>query len=664
MATRSNKAEIERLLRKYPGPRDVRYAPQLEGRGSELKNQFPGTYGFLGGLMGTVPDEFERGSVLSDDERTRDEAVTKGAEYGYPLSVMANAAPLLSGIGGLAAKYGPGIAKAAARNASAPATLSKQAGVIKAPGGNWLSGSVEDALKGLKKERRVFDLNELGGLEAADKAYLESNFGSTIGLPEPDAARVRAMLAPGDSALNSWIDKQLTRYVKNDMATERDPIRALAERGVLHYDPHGFDTPRLSTQLKRQTQKYFAPEDAVKAKSDIARRWENASDSAVAGTPMAEYQDFGSSNLTREHPWIAKLDPESTMFRYDSGTSAGNDLGFNHLIDELRNATNPQSGLPADLLLKYDALDKVSVPQAVERVAKINEWRAAQKAEADMARANNAAAHVFKEYPDNNPQGLRWVELKAPRAKSVEDLSPEQMSWYDEYVHGGVSPEKALQEASKRAQKTLADALKYEGDTMGHCVGGYCDEVASGKSRIFSLRDAKGQPHVTIETAPGSFGGTDRDGFIRRANELGWSPEKLTEHMAKLDEASAFEPTIIQIKGKANRAPNPEYLPFVQDFVKSGKWSDVGDFGNTGLKRLKDFGDEPMIKAAREKFGDYVTPEEWDSIMNPKLGFAQGGAVKAPHPCGCEKGYAEGGFVQYDPTHIDSLVEQLRAEFA
>lgn len=32
-----------------------------------------------------------------------------------------------------------------------------------------------------------------------------------------------------------------------------------------------------------------------------------------------------------------------------------------------------------------------------------------------------------------------------------------------------------------------------------NCVGGYCDEVDSGKSRIFSLRDPRNQPTVTIE---------------------------------------------------------------------------------------------------------------------------------------------------------------------
>ena len=43
-----------------------------------------------------------------------------------------------------------------------------------------------------------------------------------------------------------------------------------------------------------------------------------------------------------------------------------------------------------------------------------------------------------------------------------------------------------------------------------------------------------------------------------------------------LEARQALSPNIVQIKGKQNRAPKEDYLPFVQDFVKSGNWSDVG----------------------------------------------------------------------------------------
>jgi hypothetical protein len=84
-----------------------------------------------------------------------------------------------------------------------------------------------------------------------------------------------------------------------------------------------------------------------------------------------------------------------------------------------------------------------------------------------------------------------------------------------------------------------------------------------------------------------------------------------------------YKESIQQIKGKQNRAPKEEYLPYVQDFVKGGKWSDVGDIQNTGLKRYK--GNDGM---------KYVTPEEYEielrkelGISPPEEGMAHGGAV-------------------------------------
>jgi hypothetical protein len=46
-----------------------------------------------------------------------------------------------------------------------------------------------------------------------------------------------------------------------------------------------------------------------------------------------------------------------------------------------------------------------------------------------------------------------------------------------------------------------ANDLAREGELMGHCVGGYCDVVQSGGTSIYSLRDEKDFPHVTIEVS-------------------------------------------------------------------------------------------------------------------------------------------------------------------
>lgn len=44
---------------------------------------------------------------------------------------------------------------------------------------------------------------------------------------------------------------------------------------------------------------------------------------------------------------------------------------------------------------------------------------------------------------------------------------------------------------------TNADELKREGDAMGHCVGSYGSDVENGDLKVHSLRDPKGNPHVT-----------------------------------------------------------------------------------------------------------------------------------------------------------------------
>jgi hypothetical protein len=72
---------------------------------------------------------------------------------------------------------------------------------------------------------------------------------------------------------------------------------------------------------------------------------------------------------------------------------------------------------------------------------------------------------------------------------------------------------------------------------MGHCVGGYCDVVRSGGTSIYSLRDPKGHPHVTIEV--------DGDPPITQGyGETTWQPRTVT---------------VVQVQGKQDTEPIPEY---------------------------------------------------------------------------------------------------------
>lgn len=90
--------------------------------------------------------------------------------------------------------------------------------------------------------------------------------------------------------------------------------------------------------------------------------------------------------------------------------------------------------------------------------------------------------------------------------------------------------------------------LKNEGEIMGHCVGGYSDEVANGNLRVLSLRDHKGEPHVTTGISyenglaspwiEDDNGGYQYDRMLSKPSDPGY---------------------IYQHYGKGNAAPKPEY---------------------------------------------------------------------------------------------------------
>lgn len=531
--------------------------------------------------------------------------------------------------------------------------------VIKPKGGNWMAGSVERAVEPMKR----------GPLDGGQKLI-------EAGLVTPEQIAKNP-----DVAMNKWLDQKLSKYIRNEMATPEDPLRALAERGVLHVDPQQVGMNRyLASDLRRKSGSQAMGE------SEAAKAWEDASDVSIGKITAGQLLQQG---YAEQMPWLAKVPPETPVYMPSQSNAASN-LGFSHLTDELRNAINPESGLPANLQWKYSDLEKVTVPQAVERVAKINDWRAAQKAEADMARAMNRATQVVKEYPE---QGMRWVELRAP------EVDMKSLGYTTEEVNGvfhAVDPEgnvvlntraRSADEALKRATpepKELADALKYEGETMGHCVGGYCPDVVEGRSKIYSLRDKKGQPHVTIEVQPGK----DKTGLIT-ADEL--PPEELADMKRRnvydpnfmyrfndqmrryLPELGPFEPSIVQIKGKANLAPNPEYLPAVQDFVRSQNWGRIGDLQNAGLIDIQDpnavlralgkISPERNIQQAIDNFNTAVdsAPNAQRYMSLDEMRDFLGG----PSP----EGFAQGGLVDgansptddFDPARIDAIVGELHA---
>jgi hypothetical protein len=624
-------------------------------------------------------------------------------------------------IAGLGAKSTAELANLAARIAAeSPRAGSRaaQLGVIKMPGGNFLKGSVEDAVRPMKTPLPDVELVRAAGMDPMNPGRAQAE------------------------ALNTFIDKKIAPYIKNEMATPGDPLRAMAEkyavdkpaklaevqgridafaakmeqtareRGVpvgdltsMRQQMIGLEKEKALVEARQALHTYNAedafhgdwlPEQVAVARmqagfpthglgvSPVARAWENASDSALNASTASEHtRPLTNSEIRRglgstvdNNSWLLKVPPETPVYYPERGLTE--DLGFNHLVDELRNAANPESGLPKNLHIDPADLGKLTMPKAVELVADINAWRATQKAEADLLRANNAATQLVKEYPG---QGMKWVELKTPEAKLPEGVS---VIKYGDLYHVvddvgtslsvGATEKEALNLLSRSERETtLADALKYEGDTMAHCVGGYCPDVVEGKSRIYSLRDAKGQPRVTIEVGkhnPNLDFQYAKENLAElyakyRANRNDYFnswPDFLKKEAPELLEST--ESKIVQIKGFRNKKPADEFLPFVQDFVKSGQWSNVKDLENSGLLRIGDkYVDENKYReVAGDLNPDYISnlinnrvkdlsPDDAEIIrrlQEPEPGFAQGGMVSSNH---------------FDPIRIKQIITSLDDDF-
>ena len=156
-------------------------------------------------------------------------------------------------------------------------------------------------------------------------------------------------------------------------------------------------------------------------KSDLAKKWENLTDKFLMPISWEDAlnnleNDAEENGYNGENSWLSKVDSKTPIYgQYLNSSLYGEDsfhnLGFHHLIDELQNSVNPESDLPDHLKLRHESLARMSVPQAVQHVHNINEWRRKNREEANKEKAFNSATFLHKDYPDSN---YAWHELRLP----------------------------------------------------------------------------------------------------------------------------------------------------------------------------------------------------------------------------------------------------------
>ena len=600
--------------------------------------------------------------------------------------------------------------------------------VVKPKGGNWFANEVENNLKRLKSP---YDPDY--ALE--DLRQLREQYGEL-----PAYARDEKLMLH-NKALNNWVDKNLTNYVKKEMGTPEDPVRLMidrrveeikqkhkedlarvdkvAQRAIEETDPRRqanlqreADRLRLEAQSERdlntkhvahipldeeldnfdemRTREGFPIEGM--GKSLQAKNWENFSDSSIypkkAGDIQQLPEKFAQAEIAKKEAEQAKIDLDARVSRHlkekglslsdiqeknfidampysekenligdDSVTKAyqklhnlqsfddeynlsrlkqdpdinkiapeasiysaqtGN-LGFDHILDVLKEDL-------ASGRIKPEDLKNISMEQAVRKTADYDLALAKKMQEAQAKKLEEMTVH--KEYPE----GMRWVQLDKPGQFSAES---EAMG---HSVRGYEPPE------------GHPDWIPESGDSGSSYYGhGGWEGIKSGRAKIYSLVDPKGNPHTTVETREGahpigySFKGSSdafpetfeynrnflenapritpeqHQAILNRAKEI-HSSNPSSERMNAFQQASneilgRLPEDITQIKGKQNRAPNEQYLPFVQDFVKSGNWSDVGDLQNTGL--IEQHSLDRQI--AKDQFGldlpRFTTPQESKDYM-------------------------------------------------
>ena len=488
-----------------------------------------------------------------------------------------------------------------------------QSNVIKPKGGNWIGGSVEQALDPLIK-KGVISNREVPYGPAFDTAIVQriADLKETASMPgyTGGAGRVAKMLEDDlqdavsnqnrvkDAAINKWVQSNLTNYVKKDMGTPDDPVRKLAEQDISHLpqDLQNIEMTWTPEDLAQTRKRFGFPEEET-ATNPTAKMWEQMADEMIAPNIAADIGD----NLRAQNPWLEKLNSDDTVYKTMRGMPQA--LKFDHIIDVLREDI-------AAGRIRPEQLNKVSMEQAVRRTYEYDQ-ELARKMEA-ARQTSRAELPVYKEYPE----GLKWVELNRPGDFAAES---------DAMGHSvrGYEPPKGS-----------ADWTEGSGESGygGYGLGGW-EAIKKGKAKVYSLIDAKGEPHVTIEV--GAYPDQLRAGNLKPYTQAAIEEAKLLPNgytdadVRDIEIRMAKEnmPKYInQIKGKQNAKPKEEYLPFVQDFVRGGNWSDVRDFQNTNLISA-----DQVRKAGWDMSGvtqKYFTKQEYDDFLRAEQKRVEGDGMK------------------------------------
>ena len=603
---------------------------------------------------------------------------------------------------------------------------------VKPKGGNWepalgSKDSVKMSIQPLKRQPDMISgdlINAAAGEDLWSRIVKEGGHQNTHQWLRENRPDLADELAGREAtALNKWLDSKLEKYVRNDMGTPDDPIRLAHEEGYSHI-PGGL-AEELGTWLPEDVAamrvKAGYPEEgfavrkhaeagfpeATEANTRKAEMWEALSDAEIGATRAGNYQDKwrmardfpdkvslpkASLQMAERNPWIEKLDPETPLYKIEGVVPMNENLGFNHMADEIQNMLDPESGLPAAMRLTPEQLDKISVKQMVEKVDAVNKWRSEEASKAELGdMMGNLTATPKMQIPDTQlsfvkEPGMTWIDIPATVDKSAMKLCT-----------------------------TI-------GKQAGWCTQGegLAKRYGSGDNRLTTLIDAEGRPHAQAMTQkpnqssydawfqknkytpevdeflnwegqPEVTGSLDQR-YLAWAKETGRQPEQVPQDIIELKPVeNAFNSERAREYMKRDPAYKEKITDSVLKFLNAGEWGKVKDLHHYDIvdlrdpssvqKALKDVLDYDLPHERTDKFNyavnfnpdapRFMDERQFRSFVDPnfgKEGFAAGGSVsydptrieEIMNSINTPRGYAEGGSVSaYDSGRVDAIVNQF-----
>lgn len=435
------------------------------------------------------------------------------------------------------------------------------------------SGDVGMALAGagaagvMKPKGGMWHPETVSSLSAALKSNLYPDY----------AARHEGNFNPANAPEVKWADSAVKKYLERYAGTATDPIKDLKLPTGETWESltdRAFNAAPANEQFGWAGGKYAEAFEKTPATelvySNIGKGSSRLSNTTITNY-LAHVGDYLSSrNLTPEQ--LARMDLPRAIRE-----TVANDERIQKLAFEEYTKPNPEKIANNDALPTY----KTYAPK---------QEGAREFSFKNDKSTTNSETRAITLKPEEITYS--WKEIALPEG----DLTPEQTKRIDlvtdrdgsfyvavdakgKPIHENFSGARA--QGDTPAEAYLAGELAREGNSMAHCVGGYCNQVLSGSSKIYSLRDQLGRSYATVEVRPD----VAHPGNMHRPG-----PDRIT-----------------QIYGPGNGAPAKYVQPYIADFVKTGNWGDVANLDHAGLERF--FPEEGVTTPYVYEFGGPMPSE-------------------------------------------------------